>query len=200
MAEGDIVVIRMETAFGQCLALSNFCYVATTSDPTWDERIVDVWIDSVLPFYVAMLSPDASVSQFEVHAINYDLTGEFFRDVDPPQVGGYGGVAAAGQVAAKVTWYPEGSHRSQRGRTFIGGLAYDSIESARRITGGFYDLCAAWAATMMATWGPDGSEGTARFAILSRQIDGAPRAEPVALPVMEWAIPSVLGTQRNRLK
>lgn len=196
---GDIVAIRMETAFGAIDSVNNFCYLSVTDDPTWDERIVDVWIDSVLPFYVAMLSPDASVFQFEVHAINYTLTGPFFRDVVPAQVGGFGGTAAPGQVAAKVTWYPDGSHRSQRGRTFIGGIGIESIFGARRLTDDFTTLCRAWAETMMATWGPDGTEGTARFSILSRQIDGAPRAEPVALPVVAYSLPNIIGTQRRRL-
>ena len=193
--EGDITVIRMETQFGQILALSNFCYLALTDNPTWDDRIIDVWIDSVLPYYVAMLSPGAEVTQFEIHPINYEHSGSVFRDVVPPQVGGYGSDPAPGQVAAKVSWYPDGSHRSQRGRTFIGGLAGDSIENSRRITGGFYDLCAAWAEQMMYQWGPDGVEGTARFSILSRFLDGSTRADPVALPVMEWNVPSIIGTQ-----
>lgn len=197
--EGDITVIRMETSFGQIDAISNFCYLALTDDPTWDGRIVDVWIASVLPYYVAMLSPGAEVAQFEIHPIKPASDIVVFRDVDPPQVGGFGGDPAPGQVAAKVTWYPDGSHRSQRGRTFIGGLAGDSIRESRRITDDFDTLARAWASQMMYQWGPDGVEGTARFSILSRFIDGAPRSEPVALPVMEWNVPNIIGTQRRRL-
>jgi len=199
LATGDITTIRMETSFGQIDAISNFCYQALTDDPTWEGRIVDVWIDTVLPFYVAMLSPDASVAQFEIHPVLPDTGIVVFRDVTPPQVGGFGNEAAPGQVAAKVTWYPDGSHRSQRGRTFIGGLANDSIESSRRVTSGFTDLASAWAEQMMTQWGPDGLEATARFSILSRFIDGGLRSVPVALPVMEWAVPSIIGTQRRRL-
>lgn len=199
VATGDITTIRLETAFGQIDAVSNFCYLSLTDDPTWDGRIVDVWIDNVLPFYVAMLSPDCTVSQMEIHPIKPASDLVVFRDVVPPQVGGFGNEAAPGQVAAKVTWYPAGSHRSQRGRTFIGGLANDSIFGSRRLTDGFVDLASAWAGQMMAFWGPDGTEATARFSILSRFIDGAARAEPVALPVMEWAVPNVIGSQRRRL-
>lgn len=199
MAVGDITTIRIQTDFGNIGAISNFCYLSLTDDPTWDGRIVDVWIDNVLPFYVAMLSPDASVPQFEIHPIIPESDLVIFRDVIPPQVGGFGNEPAPGQVAAKVTWYPDGSHRSQRGRTFIGGLANDSIFNSRRLTDGFTTLCAAWADTMMATWGPDGTEATARFSILSRFIDGARRSVPVALPVVAWAIPNIIGTQRRRL-
>ena len=199
MAEGDITTIRIETDFGNIGAISNFCYLSLTDDPTWDGRIVDVWIDTVLPFYVAMLSPDCSVPQFEIHPIKPASDLVIFRDVIPPQVGGWGNEAAPGQVAAKVTWYVDGSHRSQRGRTFIGGLSNDSIFNQRRLTDDFTALCSAWAEMMMATWGPDGTESTARFCVLSRFLNGALRSEPVALPVVAWAIPNIIGTQRRRL-
>lgn len=199
MTVGDITTIRLDTEYGNIGAISNFCYLSLTSDPTWEGRIVDVWIADVLPYFVAMLSPDCSVSQIEIHPIIPSTGPTVFRDVVPAQVGGFGNEAAPGQVAAKVTWYPDGSHRSQRGRTFIGGLSNDSIFLQRRLTGDFITLCSAWATAMMAFWGPDGTEATARFSILSRFIDGAARSAPVALPVVEWAIPEIIGTQRRRL-
>jgi len=196
---GDITSIRVETDFGQIGSVNYFCYLSLTDDPTWDGRIVDQWIDEVLPFWCAMLSPACVVSQLEIHPIKPASGHIIFRNVIPNQVGGLGGDPAPGQVAAKVTWYPEGSHRSQRGRTFIGGMANDKLDSSRRVGGDLDTTMRAWASKMMELWGPDGTEGTARFCILSRHIDGTARSEPVALPVMAWAVQSILGSQRRRL-
>lgn len=199
MATGDITSIRLESDFGQIGSVNYFCYLSLTDDPTWEGRIVDQWIDEVLPFFCAMLSPDVVVSQMEIHPIIPVGGSIVFRNVIPNQVGGLGGAAASGQVAAKVTWYPDGSHRSQRGRTFIGGVANDMLDSSRRVGGDLDTTMRAWASKMMELWGPDGTEGTARFSILSRSIDGALRPVPVALPVMAWAVQSILGSQRRRL-
>ena len=199
MATGDITSIRVESDFGQIGSVNYFCYLSLTDDPTWAGRIVDQWIDEVLPFWCAMLSPDAVVSQLEIHPVLPAGGSIIFRNVVPPQLGGLGTGAAAGQVAAKVSWYPDGSHRSQRGRTFIGGIANDMLDSSRRVGGDLDTAMRAWASKMMELWGPDGTEGTARFSILSRYIDGGTRSLPVALPVMAWAVQSILGSQRRRL-
>lgn len=199
MTAGDITSIRVQTDFGQIGSVNYFCYLSLTSDPTWEGRIVDQWIDEVLPIWCAMLSPACVVSQLEIHPVIPVGGSIVFRNVVPPQSGGLGTTPAAGQVAAKVSWYPEGSHRSQRGRTFIGGIANDMLDSSRRVGGDLDTVMRAWATQMMNLWGPDGTEGTARFSILSRSIDGAPRPTPVALPVMAWAVQSILGSQRRRL-
>lgn len=199
MAVGDITTIRLETDFGFVGAISNFAYVATTSNPTWEGRIVDVWIADVLPFYMAMLSPECVVSQIEIHPILPVGGHTVFRSVVPNQVGSLGTDATAGQVAAKVTWYPDGSHRSQRGRTYIGGIANDQIVGHRITSDDFDTLARAWASTMLAKWGEGGDEATARFGILSRFLDGAERASPVVLPVVRFDLPRILGTQRRRL-
>lgn len=199
MAVGDIVQLRTEVAFGNIRCISNFTFQALTSTPTWADRIADKWIDDVADFYVAFLSPDAVHDELELHDIIGSDPHRFFIDIIPPKVGGLGGIASAGQVCAKVTWYPEGSHRSQRGRTYLGGVAADQIPGQRFISDDVRTLINAWAGTVMALWGPDGTESGARFCILSRQLNGAPRVPVVANPVMEFGVPSIVGTQRHRL-
>jgi len=199
LAIGDIVQLRTEVAFGQILSLSAFHFVALTNTATWADRIADKWVDDVATFFTAMLSPDCSHGQVELHDVIGNEHHRTFIDIIPPVMGGLGGAAAPGQVAAKVTWYPGGSHRSQRGRTFLGGVAADQIENARRINGDVDTLIRAWADTMLSLWGPSGTESGAQLVILSRQIDGAPRSPVVGLPVLEYNVPSIIGTQRRRL-
>lgn len=199
MAIGDIIQLRTEVAFGQIRCISNFTFAALTSTPTWADRVADKWIDDVADFYVAMLSPDCVHDQIELHDIVGSDPHRFFIDIVPPKLGGLGGIACPGQVCAKVTWYPEGSHRSQRGRTYLGGIAADQVEQQRRLKEGPDTLIRAWADTLMGLWGPDGTESGARFCILSRQLNGLPRVPPVANPVMEYSVPNILGTQRHRL-
>ena len=199
MSVGDIMTLRTKVAYGNILAISNLCFVSTSEDPTWDERVGDVFVEDIAPFYMAMCSPDASFIQYDIHTIVGLHPDHDHIDVDPPVAGGLGGAAAPGQVAAKITWYPEGMHRSQRGRTYIGGVANDQIADHRRLSDDVITLLNAFAAEMLATWGIDGTESTARFSILSTVLDGAPRAVPVGLPVIEWNPVSVIGTQRRRL-
>jgi hypothetical protein len=199
VAVGDIVQLRTEVSFGQILSINSFHFVAKTSTPTWADRIADKWIDDVAPFFTAMLSPDCEHVQLELHDVIGSEHHRNFIDIIPPVAGGLGGAALPGQVAAKVTWYVAGSHRSQRGRTFIGGIAADQIDSSRRINGAVDSFLRAWADTMMSLWGPDGTESGAQFVILSRQLDGAPRVPLVGNPVIEYNVPSILGTQRRRL-
>ena len=199
MAVGDIIQLRTEVGYGQCRSINGLTFLSTSTDPTWDGRVADVWNDFMADFFAAFISPDATHDLFKIHHIIPATTTVEFHTVTPPRVGGLGTGLTAGQVAPKVTWYPDGSHRSQRGRTFIGGLAASEVVEARRVSEDAQTLMNAWAAEMMATWGEDGTESTARFAILSRQLDGAPRSPFVALPVIEYNVPSVLGTQRRRL-
>lgn len=199
MAVGDIVQLRTEVSFGQILSLNSFHFQAQVSTPTWADRIADKWIDDVAPFFAAPLSPDCSHNQLELHDVIGSEHHRNFIDIIPPALGGLGGAAAPGQVAAKVTWYPEGSHRSQRGRTFLGGVAADQIEGARRINSAVDTLLRAWADTVLSLWGPDGTEAGARLVILSRTLDGVERVPVVGLPVIEYNVPSIIGTQRRRL-
>jgi hypothetical protein len=199
VAVGDIIQLRTEVSFGQILSLNSFHFQAQVSTPTWADRIADKWIDDVAAFFAAPLSPDCLHSQLELHDVIGSETHRNFIDIVPPVAGGLGGAAAPGQVAAKVTWYPEGSHRSQRGRTFLGGIASDQIESARRINSSVDTLLRAWADTVLALWGPDGTEAGARLVILSRMLDGVARDPVVGLPVIEYNVPSIIGTQRRRL-
>lgn len=199
MAVGDIVQLRTEINFGQILSINALHFQALTSTPTWADRIADKWVDDVSSFFVAMLSPDCTHPQVELHDVIGSEHHRTFIDLIPAPVGGLGGAACPGQVAAKVTWYPEGSHRSQRGRTFLGGIAADQIEGSRRINSAVDSFIRAWADTVLSLWGPDGTETGARLVILSRTLDGAPRSPVVGLPVMEYNVPSILGTQRRRL-
>lgn len=199
MAIGDIVQLRTEVAFGQILSLNQFHFQSLTAVTTWADRIADKWIDDVAPFFTAMLSPDCSHNQLELHDVIGSEHHRTFIDIIPPVMGGLGGAAAPGQVAGKVTWYPSGSHRSQRGRTFIGGIASDQIENARRINSAVDSFMRAWADTMLSLWGPSGTEAGARFVVLSRTLDGVPRSPLVGLPVMEYNVPNIIGTQRRRL-
>jgi hypothetical protein len=199
MAVGDIVELRTEINFGQILSINNFHFRAKTSTPTWADRIADKWIDDVAVFFTAFLSPDCTHTQVELHDVIGSEHHRTFIDIIPPIAGGLGGAACPGQVAAKITWYPDGSHRSQRGRTFLGGVAADQIDSARRINGAVDSFIRAWADTLLGLWGPSGTESGAEFVILSRQLNGAPRSPVVGLPVLEYNVPSILGTQRRRL-
>lgn len=199
MAVGDIVQLRIEVHYGQILALCALHFQALTSTTTWADRIADKWVDDVAPFFVAPLSPGAEHGQVELHDVIGSEPHRTFIDIIPPLAGGLGGDPCPGQVAAKVTWYPEGSHRSQRGRTFIGGIASDQIENSRRINSAVDSFLRAWADTVMGLWGPSGTEAGARFVILSRTLDGSPRVPVVGLPVMEYNVPSIIGTQRRRL-
>jgi|ERR1700675_815579 len=199
MAAGDIVQLRTEVAFGQILALSSLHFIAKTSTATWADRIADKWIDDVAPFFVAFLSPQASHGQVELHDVIGSEHHRTFIDIIPALTGGLGGDAAPGQVAPKVTWYVDGSHRSQRGRSFLAGIAADQIDGARRINGDVDTLMRAWADTVMGLWGPSGTESGAQLVILSRQLNGAPRVPLVGNPVIEYSVQSVLGTQRRRM-
>jgi len=199
VATGDLMALRTGVHFGGIRAINNFGFVSLTDDDTWMGRVADVWIESVAPFFVAPLSSDCEHDQLEIHSVYPDDFTVVFRDDLGSVPGGLTGAPVPGQVAAKITWYVDGSHRSQRGRSYIWGVPNDNIVGARRLDGDLDTLLRAFADTMLATWGPGGTESTAQFVILSRQLDNAPRAHPVGNPVIEYNVPNILGSQRGRL-
>jgi hypothetical protein len=200
MASGDIAQLVIHTAYGFGNAANAFRFVSLTDDPTWRGRLSDAWLEFVLPYWVACLASDAHVVEVEVDDIypGTDEGPDIFSI--PSNVGAFSAVSCPLQVCTLLTWYSGDDSRPTHGRTYLPAVPIDQVVGGRFCSTDVFNAINTFGGVMLDLWGPGGSEATAQFGILRRQLDNAPVFPPVIVPITDWGANRLLATQRRRLE
>lgn len=166
------------------------------SSPVLKQQLMQEWATNSLVILLPMMSS------------NYTLVRFYCEDVTPgtsppqewagvlDQVGLATGEAMPGQVAVLTKWRSDLAGRSNRGRTYWPGAGLVAFEDG--LLGPAGNLAFnAYAADLLARWGPEATLPYARLGTISRQLDGAPRG-PELIESVHATVHSSPAVQKRR--
>lgn len=167
------------------------------SSPALKQMLMQDWATNSLVILLPMMSS------------NYNLVRLYCEDVAPgtappqewvgalTQVGLSTGEAMPGQVAVITTWKSDLAGRANRGRTYWPGVGVVAFEDG--LLGPAGNLAFnAYAADLMARWGPEAILPYARLGTISRQLDGVPRGPLLIETTHRTVHPSPAMQKRRR--
>ena len=197
MAEADIVALRLVGSLGGQAINHVFGFSFLTGTATRAGLAADFNTNLLTTFLVGK-SSQLSFTGIQVDDVVPGNGARVDFSVSPPKVGND---ATSDPMPPKdalvITWNSLTKGRSYRGRTFETGRV-EAGQSNGTWLSSTTTLAAAFAAAMLARYGPAGASADYRFGIISRFNAGSERATPVFTGVVGYAVRPVVYSQRRR--
>jgi hypothetical protein len=173
------------------------CFGVHNTNPGWQADLADDWYSycsdklvdgKSFEYYVNTLVVVKLLPDDEDDYVNSDIDGPSGTNFEEP---------LPAFVAPKIIWRTGMYGRSYRGRTFMCGLSPSDV-NFQLVNTAARDKIAAYADRMLEVFGESGLSGNFRFGVLSRQLAGVRRPEPIITPITEYTVPLFMGVNRHR--
>jgi hypothetical protein len=139
-----------------------------------------------------------TTSRLEVEDVKPGTLATYVRTYSPVAGSAVSGESAPPQCAVVLSMRTALKGRSYRGRVYIPGLA-ETSQNAGQIASAGIAAYAAMATQLLAVFGPAGSNGDWRLAVISRYANKLKRLQPVATQVTSITADQTIRTQRRRV-
>lgn len=200
MALGDLASLQVHMTnpgeFVECA----WGLKALTNNPGWRQLLAEEWWIALRPRWLSGLVEDAQIRDVTVRDVVPGTAADVVYTGGGIQTGAIAGPSVPPQVAGLITWRTDLAGRAHRGRTFVPRMPRSWVEeNGDRWTEAGQDYLFSYAELFYATYSRViGSSDIAFLVVISRQLDGVPRA-PVGTQVTSFDTSAVLATQRRRL-
>ena len=197
MAEADIYALRLIGSLGGQAINHVFGFTALTGTATRLGLAQD-FNTSLLTTFLVGKSSQLTFTGIQVDDVVPGQGARVDFSITPPKVGND---ATSDPLPPKdalvITWNTLTKGRSYRGRTFETGRV-EAGQSAGLWIASTSNLAAAFAAAMIARYGPTGTSADYAFGVISRYLNKQERAQPVFTGITGYAIRPTVYSQRRR--
>lgn len=203
MSEGDLFQLRVVMANRYLGGVQWTGVVTLGFQAKGDDDVLatlgDDWIANVGAVWFAPLTVDTFLDHVEVWRLTGGTDEPVFTVPTVELHGSVSGLVVPHQVAALIRWRADIVGRAYEGRSYLYGFP-----CARTVFGNFWDETALTQLRdigdqMLFTYGAAGASDLVTFVVVSREVHGELRDEPLATPVAEYDAVELIATQRRRL-
>ena len=203
MSEGDLFQLRVVLANRYLGGVQWNGVVSLGFQAKGDDDVLatlgDDWIGNMGAVWFAPLTVDTFLDHVEVWPISPGIGEAVFTVPVVELHGDQDSLVVPHQVSALMRWRGDITGRAYEGRSYMYGFPCE-----RTIFGNFWDETALTQMgdigdQMLFTYGASGASDLATFVVISREVHGEMRDEPLATPVSEFDAVELIATQRRRL-
>lgn len=198
---GDIVelVVRWQDT-EEGLAFNTFGFLAETGLGTWEtlaSNFKTQFVKTSAGGLLVTASANTSIGQIDIRDVKPGTHATYTYAFTPVAGPGNGGQTLPGQCAAVITWRTDSLGRSYRGRTYLPFIG-ETMQNAGTLVATQTTAMDNFANALKNYYGPGGTDGDWRLAVISRYHNKVKRVTPVATRVTSYAIRSGVFSQRSR--
>lgn len=201
MALGDLANVRVLTTFSVANMSMNFGIKALTASSSWRADLAVEFQEQVMPTIGLKLCDTYSFDGVVVNDIVPGTGVDEVYDNGNPAFGDVGLSPLPPLCAGLISWRSALTGRSNRGRTYVPGLAQswtDGLGNSWDGTG--FAALQAIANKVMEVYGRTAGTSSLGFlVVISRQENGVPRG-PVGVQIDSYQVDSYVRSQRKRMR
>jgi hypothetical protein len=195
-AVGDLVELQIRgLLLGQQFE-NTLGFKARTTAGTFAALAADFW-SAAGASYMASKSNDFQVNEIAVVAVYPDTAATASYTTGLPDVGANAGDTLPPQLAQVVSFNTALKGRSYRGRNYIGGWT-EANQTDGYWNGDVTTATSTYFSDVSAVFGVGGTDPDWEWVVISRFLDGGPRANPIGTAVVSYIVRETVNTMRRR--